>query len=99
MEAIAAKAPARGRGKRRIAIDAGDADLGSAQQATTLDRVHAAMLLQAGGRTNALRALLQAEKEHGAYLLRVFVDVDRDPPDVVTAYRTSKIEKYWRRHS
>jgi len=30
------------------------------------------------------------------YILRVFVDIDRDPPQVVTAYRTSKIEKYWR---
>jgi hypothetical protein len=30
------------------------------------------------------------------YLLRVFVDVDRQPPEVVTVYRTSKIEKYWR---
>ncbi|MBN1992678.1 MAG: DUF4258 domain-containing protein [Anaerolineae bacterium] len=30
------------------------------------------------------------------YLLRVFVDVDRDPPEVVTAYRTSKVEKCWR---
>ena len=30
-----------------------------------------------------------------SYLLRVFVDVDREPPDVVTVYRTSKIEKYW----
>jgi len=30
------------------------------------------------------------------YLLRVFVDVDRQPPDVVTVYRTSKIEKYWK---
>ncbi|MER2600471.1 MAG: DUF4258 domain-containing protein [Caldilineales bacterium] len=29
------------------------------------------------------------------YLLRVFVDVDRHPPEVVTAYRTSKIDKYW----
>jgi len=26
----------------------------------------------------------------------VFVDIDRQPPEVVTAYRTSKIEKYWR---
>ena len=31
-----------------------------------------------------------------AYLLRVVVDVDRDPPEVVTVYRTSKVEKYWR---
>ena len=28
------------------------------------------------------------------YLIRVFVDVDRQPPEVVTAYRTSKIGKY-----
>lgn len=30
------------------------------------------------------------------YLLRVFVDIDLIPPYVVTVYRTSKIEKYWR---
>jgi len=30
------------------------------------------------------------------YVLRVFVDIDRNPPQIVTAYRTSKIEKYWR---
>jgi hypothetical protein len=30
------------------------------------------------------------------YLLRVFVDVDREPAEVVTVYRTSKIHKYWR---
>jgi hypothetical protein len=30
------------------------------------------------------------------YLLRVFVDIDPRPPYVVTVYRTSKIEKYWR---
>ncbi|HEX9988523.1 MAG TPA: DUF4258 domain-containing protein [Chloroflexia bacterium] len=30
-----------------------------------------------------------------SYLVRVFVDVDRRPPDVVTVYRTSKIGKYW----
>jgi len=30
------------------------------------------------------------------YLIRVFVDVDRSPPEVVTVYRTSKIDKYWR---
>ena len=32
----------------------------------------------------------------GNYLLRVFVDVDRDPPEVVTAYRTSRVDKYRR---
>jgi len=30
------------------------------------------------------------------YLLRVFVDIDRQPPAVVTVYRTSKIAKYWK---
>lgn len=30
------------------------------------------------------------------YLLRVFVDIDHEPPGVVTVYRTSKVEKYWR---
>lgn len=32
-----------------------------------------------------------------SYLVRVFVDVDREPPEVVTVCRTSKIEKYWRK--
>jgi hypothetical protein len=30
------------------------------------------------------------------YLVRVFVDVDRSPAEVVTVYRTSRIAKYWR---
>ena len=29
------------------------------------------------------------------YLLRVFVDLDRAPPEVVTVYRTGKVAKYW----
>lgn len=29
-----------------------------------------------------------------SYLLRVFVDVDRTPPEVVTVCRTSKVAKY-----
>lgn len=45
------------------------------------------------------RAVYQMRFERGepakTYLLRVFVDVDRQPPEVVTAYRTSKIDKYW----
>lgn len=46
------------------------------------------------------RKVFQSRMSVGAplkdYLLRVFVDIDREPPAVVTAYRTSKIEKYWR---
>ena len=30
----------------------------------------------------------------GMHLVRMFVDVDRNPAEVVTVYRTSKIEKY-----
>ncbi len=30
------------------------------------------------------------------YLMRVFVDIDRVPPEIVTAYRTSKFAKYRR---
>ena len=39
--------------------------------ATTLDRVHAAMLLQASGRSQALRALLKAEQDRGPDFLRL----------------------------
>ncbi len=39
--------------------------------ATTLDRVHTGMLLQAGGQTHALRALVQAERERGPDFLRL----------------------------
>ena len=38
---------------------------------TTLDRVHTGMLLQAGGQTNALRALVQAERDRGPDFLRL----------------------------
>jgi hypothetical protein len=31
------------------------------------------------------------------YLVRVVVDVDKRPAEVVTVYRTTKIAKYWRR--
>jgi len=44
------------------------------------------------------RVVLQSRvQESGAeYLVRVFVDIDRNPAEVVTAYRTSKVLKYWR---
>jgi adenine-specific DNA methylase len=61
-----------GRGlSRRGTIDVSDENLATAREATTLDRVHAAMLLQASGRTNALRALLKAEKDRGPDFLRL----------------------------
>ncbi len=39
------------------------------------------------------QARLTLGKPPKIYLLRVFVDTDRFPPEVVTAYRTSKIAK------
>jgi hypothetical protein len=44
------------------------------------------------------RDVLQSRLEIGGkdYLVRVFVDVDRDPAEVVTVYRTSNIGRYWR---
>jgi len=44
---------------------------GIKRETTTLDRVHAAMLLQASGQTNALRALLKAEQDRGPDFLRL----------------------------
>ncbi|MDQ2962938.1 MAG: PHP domain-containing protein [Pseudomonadota bacterium] len=69
-QTAAPKIRGRGRGKRGSA-EVSDESLASAREATTLDRIHAAMLLQAGGRTNALRALLKAEQERGADFLRL----------------------------
>ena len=44
------------------------------------------------------RDVLQSRIVFGdkTYLVRVFVDVDRKPAEVVTVYRTSKVAKYWR---
>jgi len=64
----------RGRGRIRGTrgnVDVSDESLAAPREATTLDRVHAAMLLQAGGRTNALRALVKAEQERGPDFLRL----------------------------
>jgi adenine-specific DNA methylase len=60
-----------GGGDKRAADDLASERLSAPREATTLDRVHAAMLLQANGRTNALRALLKAEQERGLDFLRL----------------------------
>ena len=62
--------PHKGRG-RRAGATAGTPDPAMAHGATTLDRVHAAMLLQSSGRTNALRALLKAEQDRSPDFLRL----------------------------
>lgn len=60
------------RGHRgRIVADSSNVEMKTEHAATTLDRVHAAILLQAGGQSNALRALIKAEQERGPDFLRL----------------------------
>jgi Domain of unknown function (DUF4258) len=46
------------------------------------------------------RVVYQSRIEVGqpskTYLLRVVVDIDRQSSEVVTVYRSSKVQKYWR---
>ena len=56
---------------RRRGRTAGAGGAPTARAATTLDRVHAAMLLQASGRTQGLRTLLREEQERGPDFLRL----------------------------
>ena len=58
----------RRRGARSI-LDPDDALQGP--DATTLDRIHAGMLLQSSGHTNALRKLIAAEQDRGPGFLRL----------------------------
>ena len=58
----------RRRGKKTL-LD-GDAEL-QTLDATVLDRVHAAMLLQASGHANALRALIAAEQDRSPDFMRL----------------------------
>jgi len=59
-----------GQKRGRIKLDL-PAESVSQVGATTLDRVHAAMLLQAGGQANALRMLIKAEQDRGSDFLRL----------------------------
>ncbi len=67
-ETTATPSPRRRRGARSI-LDSDDALERSG--ATTLDRVHAGMLLQATGHANALRKLIAAEQDRGPAFLRL----------------------------
>ena len=62
----------RGRARRHgNTTPASGSGLETQREATTLDRVHAAMLLQASGRTEALRNLLRSEQDRGPDFLRL----------------------------
>lgn len=45
---------------------------------------------------DVLQSRASPGKSEKVYLVRVFVDVDREPAEVITAYRTTKLRKYWR---
>jgi adenine-specific DNA methylase len=63
------------RGRKKIGIispgSSMEPEFRKDHQVTTLDRVHAAMLLQAGGQTNGLRTLIKTEQERGPDFLRL----------------------------
>lgn len=61
----------KGRKRSKKGKDVSDEELKTRYEATTLDKVHAAMLLQANGRTNALRALIEAEQDRGPEFMRL----------------------------
>jgi putative DNA methylase len=61
----------RSRKPGRIAANSNALEFKQDRAATTLDRVHAAMLLQSGGQSHGLRALIQAELERGPDFLRL----------------------------
>ena len=75
----------KGRERGKQAIIGANAEI-QTPDATTLDRVHAAMLLQQGGQANALRTLLKSEQDRGPEFQRL-VDA------LVTLYPTGADEK------
>ena len=56
-----------------------------------------AVLAQPGEVVSVRGGRVVVQARQGRYLVRVFVDIDRSPPEVVTVYRTSRVEKYRRR--
>jgi len=67
-------------GRRRIPREVVERVVSDAQQVITI---------------NSFREVRQSIDEGGA-LVRVIVDVENDPVVIVTAYRTSRVAKYWR---
>jgi hypothetical protein len=42
------------------------------------------------------QSIMVLDDSQNKYLIRVIVDIDRIPFDIVTVYKTSKISKYWK---
>lgn len=45
---------------------------------------------------DVLQSRISSGRPAKTYVLRIFVDVDRDPAEVVTVYKSSKVGKYWK---
>jgi putative DNA methylase len=60
----------RGRGKAKAGMGT-VSEASAPQMVTTLDRLHAAMLLQSSGQSNGLRAMLKEEQQRGPDFLRL----------------------------
>lgn len=71
MQDVAAAPQIKTRGRRKAAVGRAVEDTPAVQTVTTLDRVHAAMLLQASGQANGLRAMLKEEQQRGPDFLRL----------------------------
>lgn len=72
MQDVAAPPEIKPRGSRRTAtVVAAVENSPAVQPVTTLDKVHAAMLLQASGQANGLRAMLKEEQQRGPDFLRL----------------------------
>ena len=54
-----------------------------------------AVLAAPGQKLPGVAGRLIVQSKVDRFLIRVVVEHDRDPPEVVTAYRTSNIAKYW----
>ena len=72
-------------------------------QRRDVSETEVAMVLQTPGQREEVRpgrcvyqSRLRFRESPTEYLVRVFVDVDPTPAEVVTVYRTSKVAKYWR---
>lgn len=61
----------RGRGRITVTVDPAAINNPAMREATTMDLVHAAMLLQSGGQAHALRALISAEQNRSPDFLRL----------------------------
>ena len=59
------------KGRKKTTVDVSGDSFDAQPEATTLDRLHAAMILQASGRTNALRTFLKEEIDRNPDFLRL----------------------------